>query len=220
MRLSEATTEERERTIDRAYGVIMENSDYISPELLGTLARFDNEKIKAAVATSKNLTRALMTTLSQDDSAFVRAHLGLNHSVPSEVIDTVLDDIINLERSHDRSPRYYILTAAASNPNLTPEVIKKIYKKAKNRADALNGLASNPNTPGDMLSEIIEKHVAGETQGEDGRSLIPMHLAENPNLTRDLLIWVSSCMTLHFDIATTENHFFGYKSISCGTKLC
>jgi len=64
----------------------------------------------------------------------------------------------------------------ASNPNLSESLIRQIWETYKFRAS--NSLAKNPNTPADILDQIVDS---------ESRDMVLISVAKNPNTAAETL---------------------------------
>lgn len=174
-------------------------------EMLDVLAKSEDEWIRFYVAlnpaTPQDIVDELLPELAQDESELKRLRVAENPRVPTNILKKLSEDSALFDLSSPGTGVPSIQFAVFSNPN-TPQVLKdelahKFFKQVKTgrfetettnesklteiEDEYLFTLASNPNTPRDILSELV---VMTKRQNWKIRDA----LQSNPNLPIELLI--------------------------------
>jgi len=129
------------------------NSLYTPSDILEQLSLDEDWEVRVAVADNPNTPSDVLFSLSREGSAAMAFNLARNPSTPSYI----LGDLIGL--GNDVEDNCYICFELLDNPNVTPELIRKIATFAngvylQNETSMcrplLNAIIDHPKTPADI----------------------------------------------------------------------
>ena len=135
-------------------------------EILTTLARDTNIKVRQLVADNPGTPTKTLTQLSRDRYASVRAAVARHRSSTPATLT-------RLARDSDAPVRL----AAYQNPATPPSVLSRAAANPFLAPDVLAALAANPSTPANILTQLA--HTGGR--------VVLLHLAYNPSTPSDAL---------------------------------
>ncbi len=118
---------------------------------------YDSEKSKSETLIS------LLCDLSKSEDMGSRWAVAKNHLTPSDVLENLASDSINLVRA-----------LVATNPNTPPHILNMLFSDEKIVRDGLSG---NPNTPAKILKVL----------SSDRDKMVRLRVAENRSTPKDLL---------------------------------
>lgn len=139
---------------DTLYEQLLEKEDDIVKQLLWhqpiTVERFmmiagklTDPYLVAELGKNPQIDPEIAMALLESDNIVLLENIAANRGVPAHILKALHDKLI-------KSTLYPL----AGNPNLPNYVIEEIYGSYKNDAEMLKQIASNPNTPEEILREL------------------------------------------------------------------
>ena len=153
----------------------------ISPQLLSIISKSEIGYFREAVARNKNTPGKILLDLSQDIDNVVKASAIANPSLTT--------DDLRLTKQYAKFKQWPKLSipdmnSFLKNPNVPPELIKAEFERSNSGETrdlyALEKIAKNPNTPIEILGEIVKDMLTRPDFA------IANALAKNPNLNTEM----------------------------------
>ena len=130
-------------------------SDYTSPRDLEILAKDDNLPVKLAVIRNPKIPLQLLEHFSEEDDYRIIDEILYSNQITSELLEKIANRIMNNENwnTHDRIT---ILYKICNSDTANTHTLRQIWNKNKEHQSYMaTKLSRNPNTPPDVIEEVI-----------------------------------------------------------------
>jgi len=131
------------RDVEASVGERLARNTHTPPELLAVLASAEQERVRAAVATSYSTPLEVLVMLAGDDAASVRDSVVRNDHTPTEVLVELANDVDDRVRN-----------SIAHDPRTPPETLAELAGDSD--GCVRSNVANNRHTPPETLAELAD----------------------------------------------------------------
>ena len=134
-----------------------------TPEkILDALARDGVQWVREAVAGNASASASALSRLAEDSSGYVRAAVALNRRATSDILEMLaVDEMVDYDSTLQKN-RYLVKEATAKSPNIAPSTLAFLARDSEEHVRA--AAASNPLLSEESMRKMVKGCVLGGTK--------------------------------------------------------